>query len=410
MRNTTAGIAVGAAVLLTLGACSSTEPTPDNDSGAADLTIWADEIRGEVLQPFAEQFGEANGIHVTVETHADKLQEDFIAASQQGEGPDILVAAHDWIGNLVQNSTIDPIQLSDEQIAALNPTAVEAVTYDGQVYGTPYALENLALFRNTELAPDKPTSVEELTSTGQRLVTEGKADDILSIEVSDVGNPYNVYPFYASGGGYLFGTDAEGNYDPTDLGLARPEAVDAFTRLAELGEAGVLKTSMSADNAIPMFVDGKTPYLVSGPWAISQVREAGIDYEVSEIPGFSDGGPATPFIGVQAFFVAAKGDNKTFATEFVTNFANTAELATALYAADPRPPALTGVFDTVAADNPDIANFMAAGEGGYILPSIPAMAAVWDPFGKAEAAVLGGEDPATAVEGAATAIQEAIGG
>lgn len=408
MRIKTAGIAVGAALALTVGACSGGD-TPKSDSGKAELTIWADEIRGEVLKPFAEKFGEENGIKVSVETHADKLQEDFITASEQGEGPDILVAAHDWIGNLVQNSAIDPIQLSPDQEKALNPTALQAVTYDGKVYGTPYALENLALIRNTELVPDEPESMEDLAKTGKKLVDDGKTKDILSIEVSDVGNPYHAYPFFASAGGYLFGQDDEGGYDPADLGLSKPEAVDAFEKLADLGKDGVLKTSMSADNSIPMFIEGKTPYLVSGPWALGQVADAGIKYEVSKIPAFADGGPATPFIGVQAFYVASKGKNKTHATEFVTNYANTPELATALYEADPRMPALTEVFETVSADNPDIAHFMEAGEGGYILPSIPEMSAVWDPFGKAEAAVLGGEDPEKAVKGAADTITEAIG-
>ena len=36
------------------------------------------------------------------------------------------------------------------------------------------------------------------------------------------------------------------------------------------------------------------------------------------------------------------------------------------------------------------------------------MAAVWDPFGKAIAAVVGGADPASTTAAAATAIQAAI--
>ena len=36
------------------------------------------------------------------------------------------------------------------------------------------------------------------------------------------------------------------------------------------------------------------------------------------------------------------------------------------------------------------------------------MAAVWDPLGKAEAAVIGGADPASTIQSAAKAIQTAI--
>ena len=39
-----------------------------------------------------------------------------------------------------------------------------------------------------------------------------------------------------------------------------------------------------------------------------------------------------------------------------------------------------------------------------MLPAIPAMAAIWDPFGKAEAAVIGGADPAKTVTAAGKTI------
>jgi arabinogalactan oligomer / maltooligosaccharide transport system substrate-binding protein len=47
-------------------------------------------------------------------------------------------------------------------------------------------------------------------------------------------------------------------------------------------------------------------------------------------------------------------------------------------------------------------------ESGVIMPSIPEMAAVWDPLGKAEAAVVAGANPQTTVSAAAKAIQNAL--
>jgi arabinogalactan oligomer/maltooligosaccharide transport system substrate-binding protein len=38
----------------------------------------------------------------------------FVTAAQAGKGPDLVMGAHDWIGNLVQNGTIDPLQLTDD--------------------------------------------------------------------------------------------------------------------------------------------------------------------------------------------------------------------------------------------------------------------------------------------------------
>jgi arabinogalactan oligomer/maltooligosaccharide transport system substrate-binding protein len=113
-------------------------------------------------------------------------------------------------------------------------------------------------------------------------------------------------------------------------------------------------------------------------------------------------------VGVQAFYVAAKAKNKALAQEFVTNYLTKPELAVALYKAEPRPPALTTALEQVKANDADLAKFLDAGKGGAVLPAIPEMATIWEPFGKAEAAIIGGADVATTVDAAAKAISGQI--
>ena len=55
------------------------------------------------------------------------LQTVYVTAAQAGKGPDLVMGAHDWIGNLVQNGTIDPLQLTDDTRAAFNELAIQAV-------------------------------------------------------------------------------------------------------------------------------------------------------------------------------------------------------------------------------------------------------------------------------------------
>jgi arabinogalactan oligomer/maltooligosaccharide transport system substrate-binding protein len=69
---------------------------------------------------------------------------------------------------------------------------------------------------------------------------------------------------------------------------------------------------------------------------------------------------------------------------------------------------LTAAFDQVKGSDPDLAKWLEAGKNAAPLPAIPEMAAVWDPFGKAEAAVIGGADPKTALTAAATTISGQI--
>ena len=86
----------------------------------------------------------------------------------------------------------------------------------------------------------------------------------------------------------------------------------------------------------------------------------------------------------------------------------TPEFQVGLYNADPRRPASTAAADQVTSTDPDIPKFALAGKDGTILPAIPAMGQVWSPFGVAEAAIVGGADPETALKGAATAIRAGI--
>ncbi|MEV4845673.1 maltose ABC transporter substrate-binding protein [Micromonospora matsumotoense] len=416
MRIRTAGVVTVLGLALAASGCggdnSNDEPATKATSQAAGgkLVIWADDKRTAALKPFAEKFGQANGVTVEVQAVSKDLQTNFVTASQQGSGPDVVVGAHDWIGNLVSNGAIDPVQLAAAQKSSFNETAIKAVTFNGQLYGVPYATENIALIRNTALAPEAPKTIEDLVATGKKLKADKKASEILCLQSGQNGDAYHVYPLYTSAGGYLFGTAANGDYDPKDLGVGKPESIEAFKKIGKLGEKGdgALKRSITGENSIATFTGKKCAFLVSGPWAIADAKKADISYDISPVPGFAGGKQAQPFVGVQAFYVAAKGKNKALAQEFVTNYVTTPELAVALYQAEPRPPALTAAFDQVKGTDPDLAKFSEAGRNGQVLPAIPAMAAIWDPFGKAEAAVIGGADPTKTVTAAGKTISGQI--
>jgi arabinogalactan oligomer/maltooligosaccharide transport system substrate-binding protein len=174
MRIRTAGmVAAASMVALVVAGCggNSTKTGSASPSKAAGgtLVIWADDQRTAALKPFADKFGKDNGVTVQVQAISKDLETNYVTASQSGKGPDIVVGAHDWIGNLVQNGTIDPVQLTDQQKAGFADIALKAVTFNGQVYGVPYAIENLALIRNTDLAPTAPSTVDDMVSAGAAL-------------------------------------------------------------------------------------------------------------------------------------------------------------------------------------------------------------------------------------------------
>ena len=381
---------------------------PSAAAGGAELVIWADEKRAAAIRPLAGAWATDNGVKVTVEAITKDIQTRFKTASQAGNPPDIVVWAHDVIGDFVQNGAIDPIQMSDT--SAFDPIALKGMTFGGQLYGVPYSVENIALIRNTDLAPDCPATIEDMVSKGQALVKDGKAKEIMALQVGQKGDAYHIYPLFTSGGGAFFGLTGTGDPDPNVVAVDSPESIAAGQKLHDLGEkgSGALKRSIDDKNAIPLFTGKNTPFLISGPWAIADIKKAAINYDICAIPNFADGTKASPFIGVNGFYLASKGKNKPLAQEFLTSLVPTVTFQTGLYNAEPRRPAVTAAVDQVKANDPDLPKFAAAAVNGQILPAIPAMGQVWGPFGVAEAAIVGGADPTTTLTAAAKAIREGI--
>ena len=378
------------------------------ERGDADLVIWTDALKLDAVKKVADEFAAAQGIKVATQAISSDLQTNFVTANTAGNGPDVVVGAHDWIGNLVQNGAIDPLPLTPDQLQGYSEKAVQATTYNDQLYGVPYGIEALGLYRNTEVAPDEPATLDDAIKAGEAARKAGKVDSALNLPVGENGDAYHMEPVLTSMGGYLFGQTADGEYDPTDLGVGKPGSLDAAETISELGKQQVLRTSISPDNSIALFTSGKAAFLVSGPWALPDVKKSGIDYAVQPVPGFAGEQPAEPFMGAQAFMVASNAKNKPFAQEFVTNGVNNEATMMTLYEGTNLPPAMTAVQEQVT--DKDIALFADAANKAAPMPAIPEMAAVWEPLGKAYAAIVTGADPTKTMSDAGKTISNAIKG
>jgi len=410
-----AASALGAATLL-MSACGGTTPTPAATEGAAsttapaatstttgapvrdanvDLVIWSDADRAKILQKYADQFGQEQGIKVQIQVSTD-VRKDFKAATDAGKGPDVIVGAHDWLRELVQNGAVKPVNLSADQQANFLPSAIQAAKFNDQLYGVPYAIENLGLVRNTALAPDAPASFEDMVAKGKALKDSGKATNVVLSQVGKTGDAYYSYPYLTAFGGGIFAVKPNGDYDPTKVLVDSEGSVKGAAYMGQLGKDGYLSTNIDFDTAQSLFATGKVPYYITGPWAIDKAKGAGIKYAISPLPSIAGGGKMKPFLGVQMFYVSAKAKNDAFAQEFVTNYVPKKELQVDLFAAGNRPPALKAAYDEVATSNPDVKAWYEAGQGSLPMPNIPAMNSVWGPLGQATADVVAQKEQAQA--------------
>ncbi len=407
-------VVVGALIIgsmLALAGCSGGgggSSSGDAGESSTPITIWTDIERKPALDSVAAEFTKDTGVKVNVVTKDfSTVDKDFISQVPTGKGPDIIVSPHDKLGSYVAAGVVAPIELGDVA-SKLSKVAVQAVTYDGKVYGMPYSIENVALLRNTALVPDAAKTWDDVIAKGKAAGT--KYPFLLGLS-PEQGDPYHMYPLQTSFGSQVFAQNADGSYDASKLVIGDASGTAFATWLGTQGEtgSGVFNTNIDGDKAKQFFLDKEAPYYLTGPWNVPDIKKAGINYAIDPLPS-AGGQTARPFIGVNAFFLSSKSTNALAATNFIVNYLSTDATQLALYKIGGRPPALTSAYETAAADDPDVKAFGDIGAEGVPMPAIPEMASVWSDWGNAELQIIKGTgDPATIWSTMAANIQAKLG-
>ncbi|MFW6120107.1 MAG: sugar ABC transporter substrate-binding protein, partial [Petrotogales bacterium] len=165
----------------------------------AAITIWTSEVQIPVLQKIGSDFEKNYGTEVNIEqVNFGDIKSKFLTAAPAGEGPDVIVGAHDWVGELVENGVIEPIPFLPER-GQFYESALNAFSYEGKLYGVPYAIEALAILYNKDLVERVPAKIEELETIDAEV-----ADDEVVGFIYPADDFYFSYPFIAGYGGYVF--------------------------------------------------------------------------------------------------------------------------------------------------------------------------------------------------------------
>ena len=118
---------------------------------------------------------------------------------------------------------------------------------------------------------------------------------------------------------------------------------------------------------------------------------------------------AVPFAGVNVFYVAQNGRNRSIAESFVADVAKDSTVAEAMFAKNELPPAQEDLAEKLKSSNPDMVTFFDIASSAPPMPSIPEMAEIWTPLERAEANIINGKnDPESAMEDAGASIKSAL--
>ena len=357
---------------------STTSPAFALEEGV--VTIWMGAGKGDAnLQAATDAFTADLGVEVTVEVVDPGLTEKFQQAAATGDGPDIVLWAHDRFGEWAAGGLLSAVSPSQEFQDGVLESGWDAVSFGGKIWGYPVAVEATGLVYNTDLVDTPPATFEELKDM--------QMPDGVSTILWDYNNTYFTMPMLMANGGYAF-QKVDGNFDGSDTGVNNDGAKIGGNVLRSLFDDGVLPEGVDYGVMDGAMANGETAMVINGPWSWAGYEGNGRNIAVAPIPTVN--GQLSPaFIGVYSAAINAASPNQDLAIDLLENYILTDDgLATWNSASELG--ALADKSAGAAQTDPKVGATIANAATGIPMPSNPEMGAFWSAMGPALSNITSG--------------------
>jgi arabinogalactan oligomer / maltooligosaccharide transport system substrate-binding protein len=385
--------AVAAAAAL-LGGSASNPASAGVDRGASadrasanTVVIWADRDRERDITSLANTWARKRGLTVKVIAKAEQsnIRSDVLTVKAEN-APDVILGAHDWVGQLAANGLIVPLVPKKSAIRYIPKYTLDAFSYGkttSRLYGMPTHVENVGLFVNTKLAR-VPKSWTDLEQQALRFKKKGGGRVAIDVQqgLSGTGDAYHMYPFFSGLCGYIFGRTKGGALNPKLVGLDNKVFMKNAPLIDRWNKEGLINAKIDSDTAKSLFTSGKAAFWVTGPWNIDTARKAGIKFKIVQMPKIKC--QSAPFLGVGGVMVTkfASGHGvASAAKDFVGSYMASTAAQTTLSVKNGRYPANTQAAKKIR--NTALRQIGLASAGGIPMPNIPQMDSVWGDLGTA---------------------------
>jgi maltose-binding protein MalE len=252
-------LAAGLALAALLGVVAASSGTSATGQGNR-IVIWADADRVPAVTEVANAWARSKGVTVqVVQKQMGPIRQE-IATVAADTAPDVIVGAHDWVGELSANGSVLPLSPSAATKKQFPAYALNSFSYGTAIkklYGAPVALENIALVTNTRLAK-VPKSWADLEKQALAAKRKTKAQVGIAVQQGQ-GDAYHMYPFFSGLGGYIFGTNKAGNLDPSDIGVANARFLRNASLIDKWNKEGLIRSQVNDSIAKDLFLRARSP-------------------------------------------------------------------------------------------------------------------------------------------------------
>ncbi|HEY0557062.1 MAG TPA: extracellular solute-binding protein [Thermoanaerobaculia bacterium] len=360
-----------------LGALALSLVLPLSALAQKEVVVWHGYRGGEkaAFEKVVDEFNKANAGKVKITTLAvpyDAFADKITAAVPRGKGPDVFIFAQDRLGGwIAAGNTVEPLDfLLDPAIKGRYLKAtLDAMTYQGTIYGLPLNFKTTTLIYNKKLVPVPPKTTAEMEAMAKRLTNAATGKFGLAYWYSDFY--YHSALMNGYGGGVF------GGRKPI---LNSAQNVASLNLLLKWIDMGFMPAEPSTALITTLFNTGKAAMVISGPWFLGEVSKD-VDLGLAPLPTIAEFGnkPMRPWITVEGVYVAAPSKVKDAAFAFA-KYLTDVPAAKVMALEGRQTPANKGVYaDPQVAADPILKAFRQQVDVAVPMPNLPEMSMVWSP-------------------------------
>ena len=346
---------VSLAVALGLAASSLMGALPASANDKV-ITVWADETRGPALEKTlgtvaAQRGGEwVPGYKVKVVTYSSFDALKAAVDNVTKDGPDVILAANDWVSSGAQNGKLAPYTPSASVRRAFQANAWFDLTYKGRIYGVPIDVNNVAMLVNTKLTGKRPTTFGEMVDFYKKNKTSKGLTAGLC--VAGGGMSWGAHSVLSALGGGAYPI-RNGKVDTRQNPVPAAVAANISKYLLESNGTSNGFFPASDTGCKDNFLGGKVPYAIIGNWEWRDYQAKGFSMNnLMAVPGVTKGKFGAAFGSVSGALLtsfAETNGNDAAAKSFLSNFFGSERGQVAYGKNDPRPPAHLGALSKAEA-------------------------------------------------------------
>lgn len=276
------------------------------------LTVWGpqedqspvDGYDEGILASMCEDFNEAHPEwNITFEygvcgedVAKDEVTKDVDAAA------DVYMYANDQLPILVEAGAIAELGGAnlDAVKAANSESMINTVTYEGGVYGVPFAYNGWFMYYDTSKYTED--EVKDLDV----MMAKDLGDGVTNV-CFPLSNSWYIPAFYYGAGGTMFGADGTDGSQPCDFNDEKGQAVTDYLVDLAGNPKFTNQANEEAGKAISLFEEGKLGAFFSGSWDRESIENAlGDNFGCAQLPAFKAGdveGTMKSFAGSKAIGV-----------------------------------------------------------------------------------------------------------